>query len=266
MKIIYKSAIKMADLKARDKYKKVDGLEVHMFNEKEDFSNLQYTTKPIMNIHYPYCNGMCDLSNILKIFDKDEFQLFIDEVKDLNINIVLHNDMYAMEVLRHPKYFSFVKFLKANNISFLLENIPMQEKNNKDTTTDIPLICDDLNRKTNKECFFPLLDTCHVLMNLNTSVKNPGYDFSKLIRSYNSKKFFVHLSYCDGDGNQEEGRHALTFEKNKQLLEKLILELYSVNPNVNLVLEVNEENYLKLKNAENLKDDILIIKREYKLK
>lgn len=261
MKIIYKSASSKTQLEARNHFF-CNGIEVQMLNKNEDLTILKHSKHPIHSIHYPYTNNECYLYNILKTENQHDFELTLKKANDYNSAIILHCTMQLQDIMNYDmnSIQQLINLLKLYpNVKICLENSTKFLYNSKlkDNIMQIPDICDYLNNICNKKVFYPLLDICHLVSCLNSYIAYPGYSIKDAIIKYNSDYYNIHFNYANGIG--KGSNHGVTFRSNQILLEKIIDLLLQINPNVNLILEVQESDFISCQNVLELHTDILKI-------
>ena len=124
-----------------------------------------------------------------------------------------------------------------------------------------------MRNRINDYQVFPLLDTCYLMMS-EMSFKYEESSFFNTIDNYKSENFKMHLNDCIGSGEIETGGiHGTNFSQNLYLLRNILWKLYELekhNYNVDLILEVEEEDYINAPKAIELANNIDKILHNFK--
>ena len=260
MKKYMKLALEEEQIAIKECYKRFNGYEIHLHgDDRDNFSLAAYLKKPIITVHYPIRD--CDVYDVVSNYKSEYAQKVFAFVKEVNAGLVVHAETDLDKLLTHPDLDAFCEFIRNEEITLHVENCYRNCGAVESLRT-----CHYLRDKIGEDYVYPLLDTCHLMMS-QMSFKFEENSFFKTIDAYSSPKFILHLNDCIGSGERETGGiHGTNFYANQYLLWNILWKLKEVekkeNLAINLVLEVDEEDYNHPKNAEALAEDVDSMWRE----
>ena len=243
-----------------------DAVEIQMFTINDDLELLRKCKKPVHNIHIPikdkHFKTRCEnLSTLIESDDLSWLDNICKYASEFNAGIVMHNELDFNEIILIPplhfkRLLDIVK--KYPNVIFHVENTTMYAYKEcaSDSTPKMPYVCYYLNSLAGRSAFYPLLDTCHLSVLINSGL-NVRYNYHDIIYEYskNNPYFDIHLANSIGDGIG--CRHGVGFDINKNLLKNILNYLKEFNiDQPNLILEVSEDNYIKAENCQKLHGQI----------
>ena len=220
----------------------IDGVEVQLLRFTDDLSLLALLEVPIYSIHY-YIKGKtvnpCEIRYILSTKEEvNRFKSIVEVAKIYKSAITIHIDA-EMKDWNKEFYKDFLESIKDSGVPILLENITTV-KNSQALIKKIPGICTELNKQLGGEHCFPLLDTCHAMITVNSTI-DPDATMLDYIKMFYSNKQAFHLSEAVSDGIGDQ--HGINFKRNKKYLFLILDGIKSVNPDSNIVIEVLDKNH-----------------------
>lgn len=252
-----KKGLKLALEKEQIEYKNsldfIDGFEIHLHgDERDDFSLIDTIRKPIYSVHYPL--NRCDVMEIAEEFESEYAQKVFDLCKKLNVGLVLHAESKYYEIMGSKKVDAFCDHIKERDITLHIENCYRDIG-----AIEAIQIRRYIRARVGVDKVWPLLDTCHLMMS-EMSFKYDELSFSEAIDKYNSVNFIIHLNDCIGSGEKETGGiHGTNFHYNMYLLNNILWKIFNIektDPEIKLILECDENDFVKCPNAIELAHNI----------
>lgn len=248
-----KIALDPAQIKQKNKYDIIDCYEIHLFGDERDHFELADTlNKPVVTIHYPL--DRCDIALAVDEYQSEYMAKVIALAKKTGAGIVLHAESCAGDIFSNPHFPGFCQFIKDNGVRIHVENcyrtIGAVEAIN---------IMKYMRKRISDDLVFPLLDTCHLMMS-EMSFKYEEFSFSQAIDAFKSDCFRMHCNDCIGSGERETGGiHGTNFSSNLYLLNNILWKLYNLEKEgyrVDLILEIDEADYINVPDAMRLAENI----------
>ena len=261
MRKALKLALEPEQISVKNSYPMIDGFEIHLYGDQRDhFELIEMLKKPVFTVHYPL--NKCDVVQISHDFKNGYAKKVFELCKKLNVGLVIHAESPSFDVFNNPYVEEFCRMVKQEDLIIHLENcyrnIGAQEGLQ---------IMKYMRNRINDYQVFPLLDTCHLMMS-EMSFKYEESSFFNTIDNYKSENFKMHLNDCIGSGEIETGGiHGTNFSQNLYLLRNILWKLYELekhNYNVDLILEVEEEDYINAPKAIELANNIDKILHNFK--
>ncbi len=249
----FKIALEKNQIDIKNNFNKVDSYEIHLYGNDNDHFELYNTlTKTIRTVHYPL--NRSDIIQVAKECETEYFDKVIDLCKKTKAILVTHADNPLSEVMDNPLVDKLCSKLMENDITIYVEN------GYKDVSCkEAYLVYKYMVSKLDYNHCFPLLDICHLCIS-QQSFEYADYDFKTALDLFSSSRFSIHLSDAIGSGEwQTGGVHGSNFQTNQALLKNIlnyVKKLEESRGEVNLVLEVEEEDFSNPINAIKLANNI----------
>ena len=250
MKKYLKTALNINQIETINSNKEdIDGVELHLMRFEDDLSLIGLIQVPIFSIHYylyhtePDVNP-CDIDRIINdIYELDRFKKLVDVAKENGSCITLHLAT-TMDTFNEDGYKKFIEIVREGSVILNIENVPdgVHVKNSEYLISQIPSICKKMNDDIGEELCFPLLDICHAMMTINSTV-DPVKTLAKYIEEFSSDHFCIHLSEAVSDGLSFN--HGKNFTNNKKYLFLILDMLYKTNKDTHIIIEVNDIDFIK---------------------
>ena len=256
MRKLMKLALEEEQIKTKSQYSRFDGYEIHLYgNLKDDFSLSHIISKPIITVHYPIAR--CDVNDVVNEFETEYAQKVYAFCKKVDAGLVIHAETGVDRLVTNPHLEKFCKFIREQGIRLHVENC----YRNIGAIQGLKL-AKFLQKQIGEDLVFPLLDTCHLIMS-EMSFKFEEMSFFKTIEAYASDNYVIHLNDCIGSGEKETGGiHGTNFYANRYLLGNILWKLHELEDqgtHVDLVLEVDEFDYVYPSNADILAKNVDLI-------
>ena len=248
-----KIALDQKQIDQKNTYDIIDCDEIHLFGDERDhFEFADQLAKPVATIHYPL--DRCDIAIACEEYDSPYMARVVELARKTGAGIVLHAESSAGDIFSNPHFPGFCDFLRENRIRVHVENcyrtIGAVEALN---------IMRYMKKRIGDDLVFPLLDTCHLMMS-EMSFKYEELSFSQAIDAFKSECFRMHCNDCIGSGEKETGGiHGTNFSRNLYLLNNILWKLYNLEKEgyrVDLILEIDEEDYISVPDAMKLAENI----------
>ena len=256
MRKLMKLALEKDQIKIKSQYDRFDGYEIHLYGDsRDDFDIVDTIEKPIITIHYPI--PRCDVNDVVNEYQSEYAQKVYALCKKTGAGLVVHAETGVDRLVTNPKLDEFCKFIARERIRLHVENC----YRNIGAIQGLKL-ARFLQRQIGEDLVFPLLDTCHLMMS-EMSFKFEEMSFFKTIEAYASDNYIIHLNDCIGSGEKETGGiHGTNFYANRYLLGNILWKLHELEEKgvkVDLVLEVDEFDYVYPSNADILAKNVDLI-------
>ena len=248
-----KLALEEEQIAVKSRYQRFDGYEIHLYgNEKDHFELAETIEKPIVTVHYPI--DSCDVYDVASDCLSDYADRVFDLCRRHNAGLVVHAETGLERLLTNPMLETFCNKVRDSGITLHVENC----YRNVGAVEGLR-ITGYLKEQIGSDRVYPLLDTCHLIMS-EMSFKFEEMSFYKTMEAYASENFKIHLNDCIGSGEVETGGiHGTNFYANQYLLRNILWKLHELldsGSNIDLVLEVDETDYIYPTNADILAKNI----------
>ncbi len=253
MRKLMKLALESRQIRIKCLYDLFDGYEIHLYGDERDCFELAETlNKPIVTVHYPI--ERCDVYDLVSEFDSEYALKVYDLCRRHRAGLVIHAETGLERLQTHPRLEAFLDFIRKQDIILHVENCYRSVG-----AIECLKVNSFLGERIGPNRVYPLLDTCHLMMS-EMSFRFEEMSFFKTIAAYASDNFKIHLNDCIGSGEWETGgTHGTNFYANQYLLRNILWmvhELEKKGLSIDLILEVDEEDYIYPTNAHQLAKNI----------
>jgi len=253
MRKVMKLALEEEQIRIKSHYDLFDGYEIHLYgNQKDHFELADQLTKPIVTVHYPI--DSCDIYDVCNEYQSEYARKVIDLCKKAKAGLVVHAETGLQRLISNPNLDGFCNFIAKEGIVLHVENCYRMV--GAIESLDVAYY---LRSRIGEKQVYPLLDTCHLMMS-EMSFRFEEMSFFKTIDAYSSENFKIHLNDCIGSGEWETGgTHGTNFYANQYLLRNILWmvhELEKKGLSIDLILEVDEEDYIYPTNAHQLAKNV----------
>ena len=253
MRKVMKLALEERQIRIKCHYDLFDGYEIHLYGDERDhFELADDLDKPIVTVHYPI--ERCDVYDVCNELNSDYFRQVADLCRRQHAGLVVHAETGLQRLQSNPNLEAFCAFIKESGVILHVENC--YRFVGAIESLDVAYY---LRSRIGDDQVYPLLDTCHLMMS-EMSFRFEEMSFFKTIEAYASENFKIHLNDCIGSGEWETGGiHGTNFYANQYLLRNILWmvhELEKKGLSIDLVLEVNEEDYVYPTNAHQLAGNV----------
>lgn len=230
-----------------------DGYEIHLLgNGRDDFSLLEeLKEKPIKTFHYPVTQ--CRLGKF-KIGENKEYMLqILDACEKYCSGLILHcgdgwdevdpRDNELVLTKNNKDLFWLIGEMRARNIPLFIENASSVSCKDVLNIINHLMITHDYFR------IYPLLDICHYQIAAGR-LHSVEYNLAETLKLFESENMKIH--FCDSVGCGKYvfgGIHGSNFKYNQPLMKEILGYLKKFENDIDLILEVDEDNYNIPKNA-----------------
>ncbi|MBO4218842.1 MAG: TIM barrel protein [Erysipelotrichaceae bacterium] len=253
MRKVMKLALESRQIRIKQLYDRFDGYEIHLYGDsRDDFDLADHLDKPIITVHYPI--ERCDIYDVCSEFGSEYARKVFDLCVRHQAGLVVHAETGLQRLQSHPDLQDFCRCLRELGVILHVENC--YRFVGAIESLDVAYYLREL---IGQDRVYPLLDTCHLMMS-EMSFRFEEMSFFKTIEAYASENFKIHLNDCIGSGEWETGgTHGTNFYANQYLLRNILWmvhELEKKGLSIDLILEVDEDDYAYPTNAHQLAGNV----------